>query len=626
MTININRQLLGVEDFLFGEGTVTQTRGGQSVSITKINAKNLPFDETQTLFQYLDSLDLTALADNINNINAVGSDLLSNNYISIVAASLLSGDLSTISGAIPTMESILTNIASINTISNDLNGDDTIGIVAQAKLDGHLDNITNNLLSIQNASTNASNSLAYSIVAGNAASGAQLSANSASLSAISASGYATTASLSSLSASGSATTATLKALEAEAFRLTADSYANEPEDTPVKIYTSNGDGTFTITNTSPAEYSALHYSLKSEAASLVGDAVVDSVKFTGGTGNQGLVSWNNDEETLDLVQNGAILQLGQELQWYCRNGTASTITEGTPVMATGTIGASGRITIAPWDPAVDIDGQLYLGAVTYDIAPGVDGKVTHFGKLRQLDTSAWNDGDKLWLDNSTVGAFTNIEPTSGIKILTGYVIHSDVNVGTIAIRVNNVDLNAYEPKDSTILRYADIGDTVQGYSIDITTQGNTFNGNSQLVQTTASGKMPALDGSNLTSLTESQITDLDKYTQSETDSLLNYKLDASGGTATNLIQAGTLTLATGTGGASIGGVPMQYLSAAANVTFTDGLSNGQQLKYVLVNNGYTLDSSVVTWWGGSAPTLGTTDEFEFYKLNGTLYGKHTGSM
>jgi len=43
------------------------------------------------------------------------------------------------------------------------------------------------------------------------------------------------------------------ALQAEyiaiAAQMTADSYATEAEDVPVKIYTSNGDGTYTVTDT-----------------------------------------------------------------------------------------------------------------------------------------------------------------------------------------------------------------------------------------------------------------------------------------------------------------------------------------------------------------------------------------
>jgi len=49
----------------------------------------------------------------------------------------------------------------------------------------------------------------------------------------------------------------------EAYKLTCLSYAIQPEDEYVKIYTSNNDGTFTITDTT--EYSALHYKNKAQA-------------------------------------------------------------------------------------------------------------------------------------------------------------------------------------------------------------------------------------------------------------------------------------------------------------------------------------------------------------------------
>lgn len=55
-------------------------------------------------------------------------------------------------------------------------------------------------------------------------------------------------------------TTQLKVWEAEAEQLTANSYAVEPEDVFVKVYTSNGDGTFTATPTT--DYSALHHQTK----------------------------------------------------------------------------------------------------------------------------------------------------------------------------------------------------------------------------------------------------------------------------------------------------------------------------------------------------------------------------
>lgn len=60
-------------------------------------------------------------------------------------------------------------------------------------------------------------------------------------------------------ADSAATSSQLIAWEAEAEKMTADSYATEAEGVIVKIYTSDDDGTFTATDTNPAEYSALHH-------------------------------------------------------------------------------------------------------------------------------------------------------------------------------------------------------------------------------------------------------------------------------------------------------------------------------------------------------------------------------
>lgn len=60
--VNIERNLLGLEDVTFGTGTVTQTRSGQEIAITKINAQNLPFDEIRSLKQALEDEKARAFA------------------------------------------------------------------------------------------------------------------------------------------------------------------------------------------------------------------------------------------------------------------------------------------------------------------------------------------------------------------------------------------------------------------------------------------------------------------------------------------------------------------------------------------------------------------------------------
>jgi len=80
MKVTLNRQKLGLEDLEFGTNTVTQTRGGKPVTITQINASNLPFDETKSLQDVYS--DMQPLLDNVASINAVANDV---NNINIVA-------------------------------------------------------------------------------------------------------------------------------------------------------------------------------------------------------------------------------------------------------------------------------------------------------------------------------------------------------------------------------------------------------------------------------------------------------------------------------------------------------------------------------------------------------------
>lgn len=49
MRTTINRQLICMEDLAIGFGTVTQTRSGKQVQVTRINTGDLPYDGVSTL-------------------------------------------------------------------------------------------------------------------------------------------------------------------------------------------------------------------------------------------------------------------------------------------------------------------------------------------------------------------------------------------------------------------------------------------------------------------------------------------------------------------------------------------------------------------------------------------------
>lgn len=67
---------------------------------------------------------------------------------------------------------------------------------------------------------------------------------------------------------------------AEAKALTALSYATEPEDTPVNVFTSDGDGTFTATPQAGV-FSSLHYATKSATFNPALYALLTGATFTG---------------------------------------------------------------------------------------------------------------------------------------------------------------------------------------------------------------------------------------------------------------------------------------------------------------------------------------------------------
>ena len=167
---------------------------------------------------------------------------------------------------------------------------------------------------------------------------------------------------------------------------------------------------------------------------VTGNVIADIVQLRGGTGTQGEMSWSTDEETVKLIMDGTTLYMGQDTFVHVRNNTASIITKGTAVYATGTLGASGRITVAPMIANGTIAGRLFIGLAAENIAIGADGQVCSYGKIRGINTTAYNDGDVLWISPTVAGQLTATEPTApNLKIATAFVIHDATN-GTLMVR------------------------------------------------------------------------------------------------------------------------------------------------------------------------------------------------
>ena len=327
----------------------------------------------------------------------------------------------------------------------------------------------------------ASDSLASSIVSSAKAAEALISANNAhasELSALDSKNIAITKASEALqsasNASESEDIATQKASEALtsannadvsesnalASELLAEKWASENED----IIVAEG------------KYSARHYMLKAKefaqaSLNVINDEEVKTIQTYSSSKiendlnkigfdltadvavSTGQIAWNATEGTYDMgLENGSVLQAGQENIRKVTNNSGALISNGTLVMYNGTNGASGRINVKPFTAGFNEAIKLY-GVATQAIADGADGIITIEGKVRGTDTTGasvgevWEDNDILYAKPNDNGRMTKIEPADNeLKIVVASVIKAHHANGTLEIRFMPFNENAYYTK------------------------------------------------------------------------------------------------------------------------------------------------------------------------------------
>lgn len=150
--------------------------------------------------------------------------------------------------------------------------------------------------------------------------------------------------------------------------------------------------------------------------------------------SEGQMAWNDVDKTLDLgLTDGVVLQMGQEFVLRVLNTTGSTLVDGEAVYISG---AQGNRTVVTRAQANSSTADLTIGIVTQAILNNQEGFVTISGLVRGFDTSAWSEGDELWLSEAVLGGITNVKPAPpDHAVHIGFVIRSSSTVGSIFVRV-----------------------------------------------------------------------------------------------------------------------------------------------------------------------------------------------
>lgn len=149
------------------------------------------------------------------------------------------------------------------------------------------------------------------------------------------------------------------------------------------------------------------------------------------------VEWNSSDDTVNIHHSGDVTQqVGLETFARITNNAGFTIPNGSAV---------------GFDPVTDsfvlflADGTqpplTIIGIATQEILNGAQGRITNWGRVRNLDTTGtpvgevWGAGDILYTSTTIAGALTNVKPTApNVSLPIAQVRVVSSTIGQIFVR------------------------------------------------------------------------------------------------------------------------------------------------------------------------------------------------
>lgn len=119
-----------------------------------------------------------------------------------------------------------------------------------------------------------------------------------------------------------------------------------------------------------------------------------------------------------------------------RNTTGATLTKGTAVYISG---ATGQLpTVSKALATSDATSAQTLGLITSDLANNSNGYVTIIGLISNMNTSAYTDGEQLYLSPITAGTLTATKPYAPQHLVyVAVVAHAHPTQGKLLVKVQN---------------------------------------------------------------------------------------------------------------------------------------------------------------------------------------------
>ena len=135
------------------------------------------------------------------------------------------------------------------------------------------------------------------------------------------------------------------------------------------------------------------------------------------------------------IDGDGVVDSSEKLEFIGKNSTGVTIAKNKVVYISGATGQKPNITLA--DASLEITSSKTIGITRTSIANNSDGYVITHGTIHDIDTSAFADGNALWL-SETAGEITNVVPSEPAHaVFIGYVAYAHPTAGRIILHIQN---------------------------------------------------------------------------------------------------------------------------------------------------------------------------------------------
>ena len=269
---------------------------------------------------------------------------------------------------------------------------------------------------------------------------------------------------------------------------------------------------------------------------------------------------------------------------FVRNTTGATLTKGTAVYISGATGQNPTVSKAQAD--IDATSAQTLGLMSADLANNTNGYVTVIGLISNIDTSAFTDGQQLYLSPTTAGALTATKPFGGDHLVYVAVVeHAHPTQGKLFVKVQN----GYEVDE---LHNVSAQSPTTGQTLVYNSSTGLWEKNTVSLTAGVNGTLPVANGgTGATTLAGASIA-----TYSGTETLTNKRIDPR---VTSAASASSLT-------PDISASDVYaYTALAAGLTInapTGTPLDGDKLIFRLLDNG----TSRALTWNATYTVIGVT--------------------